>query len=770
MNQPDGIKRYKAEGSIEIPECKINFPKLQPPVPHHEEVYLLRKLRTFSRWQRRYCVMSAGVMKLYAKSTDPYKGKHPLQTIDLSNSVITVHPKERKLVISCKTSTHQIKAKKKKLFDRLLENLRNHRSYALTVTEARQTVCRSYQNLSSLFATIISKKDVATAENLCDQLSQIIKDLEYINQLTINLTNVFEATVEKAVVVAEPANKRRFSLQSRLRNRLNALRQRMRRPSDGGTVEVKSEETHTRTSTQDAPYTPETSTSPLKDYLAVQKNFLDIAKLFVDKAAECMTNIRTSQQREKEALTRTRLEQELNATQTVTMLSFSQDSNSDTNKKVAIQVPNKEGLSSGDDSDDDDDEKESASNQSRRGSESQPLPNSSTRNPLKQTETTTGAKVLSKVQPAEKKTVLKKADWELYHMDGVTVSKRQVLPTSMSAISISLWSVLKQCFGKNLTRISLPVFIFEPLNMLQILCEELEYSNLLDKAAEEEDRFMRMAYIAIFAVSRYKSTQYRTGRKPFNPVIGETYEYVRQDLGWRYVSEQVSHHPPITACHAESVHWLFWQSLTAMVKFWGRSIEAIPVCSVHVRLKKKNEEYTWNKATSCLRNILSDSRYFEHYGEMIFSCKGEQSLPVKCKLQLKPDYYKREGPDNIIVRGEVWGQVLNETDKVALEITGNWTSGLFINGVCAWKPNALPVNYDKYYGFTEFGLTLNDLCPAMQAYLPPSDTRFRPDQRMVEHGRLDEAEEKKQAIEEFQRSRRKQLAREQKCHVTKWFE
>ncbi|CDW55878.1 oxysterol binding protein 3 [Trichuris trichiura] len=534
MNQPDGIKRYKAEGSIESPECKINFPKLQPPVPHHEEVYLLRKLRKFSRWQRRYCVISAGVVKLYAKSTD---------------------------------------------------------------------------------------------------------------------------------------------------------------------------------------------------------------------------------------LTRTRLEQEVNAAQTVTMLSFSQDSNSDTKTNVSTQGLDKEGVSSGDDSDDDDDEKESASNQSRRGRELQPLPSSSTKKPLKQPQGTVGEKTLSKAQP-----VLKKADWELYHMDGAIVSKRQVLPTSMSAISISLWSVLKQCFGKNLTRISLPVFIFEPLNMLQILCEELEYSNLLDKAAQEEDRFMRMAYIAIFAVSRYKSTQHRTGRKPFNPVLGETYEYVRQDLGWRYVSEQVSHHPPISACHAESVHWLFWQSLTAMVKFWGRSIEAIPVCSVHVRLKKRNEEYTWNKATSCLRNILSDSRYFEHYGEMVFSCKGENTLPVKCKLQLKPDYYKREGPDNIAVRGEIWGQVLNETDKAVLEITGNWTSGLFINGVCAWKPNTLPVNYEKYYGFTEFGLTLNDLCPSMQPYLPPSDTRFRPDQRMVEYGRLDEAEEKKQAIEEFQRSKRKQLAREQRCHVTKWFE
>jgi len=41
-------------------------------------------------------------------------------------------------------------------------------------------------------------------------------------------------------------------------------------------------------------------------------------------------------------------------------------------------------------------------------------------------------------------------------------------------------------------------------------------------------------------VSSYASSGYRTGHKPFNPVLGETYECVREDKGWKCVAEQVS--------------------------------------------------------------------------------------------------------------------------------------------------------------------------------------------------------------------------------------
>lgn len=66
---------------------------------------------------------------------------------------------------------------------------------------------------------------------------------------------------------------------------------------------------------------------------------------------------------------------------------------------------------------------------------------------------------------------------------------------------------------------------------------------------------MRMAYVMAFAVSSYSSTINRV-KKPFNPILGETFELAA--LGYRYVAEQVSHHPPISVGHAENENFEFW--------------------------------------------------------------------------------------------------------------------------------------------------------------------------------------------------------------------
>ena len=75
--------------------------------------------------------------------------------------------------------------------------------------------------------------------------------------------------------------------------------------------------------------------------------------------------------------------------------------------------------------------------------------------------------------------------------------------------------------------------------MLQRLTEDLEYSELLDKAAACEISAEQMCYVAAFTTSSYSTTSTRTG-KPFNPLLGETFEFDRtEDLGWRSLAEQV---------------------------------------------------------------------------------------------------------------------------------------------------------------------------------------------------------------------------------------
>ena len=46
--------------------------------------------------------------------------------------------------------------------------------------------------------------------------------------------------------------------------------------------------------------------------------------------------------------------------------------------------------------------------------------------------------------------------------------------------------------------------------------------------------------MAAFSISAYGSSNARASHKPFNPLLGETFECIREDKGFRYVAEQVS--------------------------------------------------------------------------------------------------------------------------------------------------------------------------------------------------------------------------------------
>ena len=81
----------------------------------------------------------------------------------------------------------------------------------------------------------------------------------------------------------------------------------------------------------------------------------------------------------------------------------------------------------------------------------------------------------------------------------------------------------------------------------------------------------------------------------------------------------------------------------------------------------------------------------------------------------------------------------------------------------------MPEDANLYYGFTRFAIELNELTDELHDEIPPSDSRFRPDQRLLEHGKVDEAEVEKQRIEEIQRSRRREMELRGEEHKPYWF-
>lgn len=58
--------------------------------------------------------------------------------------------------------------------------------------------------------------------------------------------------------------------------------------------------------------------------------------------------------------------------------------------------------------------------------------------------------------------------------------------------------------------------------------------------------------------------------KPVNPLLGETYEYKTDDF--EMVTEQVSHHPPITAVHIRGKDYRISFSVQVQVYFNGQYV------------------------------------------------------------------------------------------------------------------------------------------------------------------------------------------------------
>ncbi|KAK9162173.1 hypothetical protein Syun_003075 [Stephania yunnanensis] len=338
---------------------------------------------------------------------------------------------------------------------------------------------------------------------------------------------------------------------------------------------------------------------------------------------------------------------------------------------------------------------------------------------------------------------------------------------------VSLWSMIKDNIGKDLTKVCLPVYFNEPLSSLQKCFEDLEYSCLLDRAYEWGKRgnsLMRILNVAAFAVSGYASTEGRHC-KPFNPLLGETYEADYPDKGLRFFSEKVSHHPMIVACHCEGRGWKFWGDSNLKSKFWGRSIQLDPVGVLTLEFDD-GEIFQWSKVTSSIYNLILGKIYCDHYGTMHIKGNREYS----CKLKFKEQSMIDRNPHQ--VQGVVHD---NKSEKTVATLFGKWDESMhFVSGERSGKgkisessPNdqllwkrSKPSNYPTRYNFTRLTTTLNELTPGLKEKLPPTDSRLRPDQRHLENGEYEMANSEKLRLEQRQRQARKM---QEKGWKPRWF-
>ena len=299
--------------------------------------------------------------------------------------------------------------------------------------------------------------------------------------------------------------------------------------------------------------------------------------------------------------------------------------------------------------------------------------------------------------------------------------------------------------------------------MLQKIAETMEYQDLLVQADLDPDPLVRFALIGCYAIAQY-TTNAKQRLKPFNPVLGETFEIINKDF--KFVAEQVCHHPPISASCGQNKHYEMYTHTQIRGRFTGKAMRFTPLGSSYITLKSTKETYHVKRPDVTINNLFFGKTYLDLDGDVIITNQTTgQVVRITCHKRGKKnvDMYK------------VTGILKDESGKEIYDFYGHWNRKFkLINKETGeqrviWRQNPVLENEEYLYFYSMFALNLNYLDDHLASILPPTDSRFREDQRALENGDIKKAAEVKNNIEQSQRKIRKQWEKDGREFKPKYF-
>ena len=334
---------------------------------------------------------------------------------------------------------------------------------------------------------------------------------------------------------------------------------------------------------------------------------------------------------------------------------------------------------------------------------------------------------------------------------------RNSLPINLQCPETMVKDFVKTFTTKNT---SLPILYNEPISMLQKQCEKFYYSNLLKEASNEKiNKELKICYLIGFICGEL-SLNINRYLKPFNPILGETFEFFDNERQFRYFSEQVSHNPVITAYMCESKDFVYFGDtrMKSSFKVFKGALEILFTNKTHILFKNTQDKFVFNKPKVYLSGIINGIPKYDYEGEVVIEYVNNN------KIRGVVNFYEGKNKKNNEV--SVDGIIYNDS-KIIYRIKGNWNERIyyFCEGkeneeIDIWKINKDELylnNTFKNYNLPSYSLNLNYINDDLKNILPKSDSRLRPDQREYELGNIDEAIKLRQIIEDNQRSRHKQF-------------
>ncbi|EIE26339.1 hypothetical protein COCSUDRAFT_58876 [Coccomyxa subellipsoidea C-169] len=344
------------------------------------------------------------------------------------------------------------------------------------------------------------------------------------------------------------------------------------------------------------------------------------------------------------------------------------------------------------------------------------------------------------------------------------------------------WKIVKHMVSSNSMDVPIPAHMCLPIDELQRRAEEMEYSELLDQAAEKpKGSIERLLLVAAFAVSAFQAVR---PMRASLPIMGETVEVLLPEKRMRFMVETAylnqKENRVINAWVAEGEKWMLEGEDEPALRFWGASLE-LHLNWLDRLMFSDGDAYSWKKMTTgnAVIHVVGkstvsfkgdvvieqgDTGRSAHMafkdGSMLKSMATRKASKHEARLQNLCDIvgHIEEGGVRLqrpVIRGH-W-----DAELVADLADGSQTTLFKINQPCANR-----------YDMPLFSLQLNEMTPGLEAKLPPTDVRRRWDLRALEQGDYAKAAAGKDILEARWRAREREHC--QKTGDTslppRWFE
>lgn len=310
--------------------------------------------------------------------------------------------------------------------------------------------------------------------------------------------------------------------------------------------------------------------------------------------------------------------------------------------------------------------------------------------------------------------------------------------------------------GRSVVNISLPVRVFEPRSFLERIPDAWCYAPIfLTKAAFAPTPLERLQWVMTFMVAGLHRAV--TNLKPFNPILGETFQACYKD-GSQMFLEQISHHPPMSAFQLIGPNHIFH-----MHGFHEFAASMSPNSVLGQQLGQNVVEFfdggriTYTNPYALVKGIVWGERNFTWVGTAHFV---DEKNHLSCNLHFNPDekngfskmFSAQKTPDD-----HIRGEILSVPPEAPKQPSGSTPrkkqhkqivsicEGSWLDGISFGEKSDKMVQYWKKSTYKPFR------CIPIEHPLP-SDCRYREDLIYLLAGDEDESQKWKGVLEERQRA------------------